>query len=222
MSSPSIQSFRSHTIVRFQSELWARGRNSGQSKVVGATWQLVGMTRPSSPLWQTKNYVMAAFPSRRYKLMFPIFPCKLNSISLQVIPDQARHFGNGKQRGHRMGAEALHEHCQEEDHSLWCGRVGSGHLVPGIPWNKFFIQSSVKFFNGISYYRGNFRPWLLALHHPFNTHWMGEHIKWRNSKSVKLPRPRDVFSLPEVKFMVMVCLWNMVKVVLLLTGQSVL
>ena len=48
--SPSIQSFRSHTIVRFQSELWARGRNSGQSKVVGATWQLVGMTRPSSPL----------------------------------------------------------------------------------------------------------------------------------------------------------------------------
>ena len=33
-----------------------------------------------------------------------------------------------------------------------------------------------------------------------------EHIKWGNSKSVKLPRPRDVISLPEVKFMVMVCL----------------
>ena len=46
----------------------ARGRNSRQSKVVGATWQLVGMTRPSSPLWQTKNYEI---PSRRYKSDVP-------------------------------------------------------------------------------------------------------------------------------------------------------
>ena len=37
---------------------------------------------------------------------------------MQVIPDQVGYSGNGEQRGHRMGAEALHEHCQEEDHTL--------------------------------------------------------------------------------------------------------
>ena len=35
---------------------------------------------------------------------------------LQVIPDQVGHLGDGEQRGHGVGAEALHEHRQEEDH----------------------------------------------------------------------------------------------------------
>ena len=37
---------------------------------------------------------------------------------MQVIPNQAGYLGDGKQRGHGVGVEALHEHCQEKDHTL--------------------------------------------------------------------------------------------------------